>query len=87
MTQKYNDNYDFSKLPLETRIDILCDLSMFDETHVEYWESIKEYKVTPDFCICSDQYEKPKITHYFRKSDFDKEAIKMALLLKFGKLD
>lgn len=83
---KYNTTWDFHKLPLETRIDILCCLSTYDECHLEYWESTKEYKVTPDFCICSDEYEKPKITHYFRKKDFDDEAIRVAELLKWGQL-
>lgn len=87
MKKEYNDNFDFGQLPLETRIEILCDLSMYEETHVEYWASTKTYKVTPDFCICSDAYEKPKITHYFHKKDFDKRAIEMAELLKWGKIE
>lgn len=84
MEKRYGTGLEFCRLPLETRIDVLADLSMFDETHIEYWEKENKYVVTPDFCICSDQYEKPKITHYFRKSDFSPEAIKMGVLLKFG---
>lgn len=84
MRKEYNTGLDFCKLPLETRIDILVDLAMFDETHVEYWEKEHKYVVTPDFCLCANEYEKPKITHYFHKKDFAPEAIKMGVLLKFG---
>lgn len=87
MSERYGTPYDFQKLPLETRIDVLCCLSTYDECHVEYWESSKEYKVTPDFCICSDKYEKPKIIAYFSKQTFSSEAIKIAELLKWGTLD
>lgn len=84
---KYNDNYDFSLLPMKTRLEILCCLSVYDECHLEYWKSTNEHKVTPDFCICSDKYEKPVITHYFKKDDFDAEAFKIAELLTYGTTD
>lgn len=74
---------DFNRLPLEVRIDVLADFATYDKTHLE------EYRggcinVTPDFCICSNEYEKPVLTFEFYKEDFTEEEIAVAYFLKFG---
>lgn len=82
---KYSDVLDFSKLPLETRIDILATLSSYSECHVELFKNGTR-RVTPDWCICGSDYDRPEIEHEFKKESFDENALRLGLLLKFGRL-
>lgn len=80
---KHGTIEDFNKLPLETKLDILTDFCSFSKTHLEEWAD-GTIKVTPDFCLMADSYEKPKLTFEFYKEDFSEEEIATAYFLKYG---
>lgn len=74
---------DFAELPLETRIDVLSTLCAYNECHVNLHKNGKR-TVEVDWCLCSNDYEKPTVEHEFKKEDFDKEALEMGYMLKYG---
>lgn len=78
-----SNNLDFAELPLETRIDVLVLMADYDWVNVECWVSGKDarYEVVIGTYL-SDV--KPAKKYIFYKGDFDKKAIDMACLLKFG---
>lgn len=80
-----NTNLDFAELPLETRIDALVLMTDYDWVNVEYWETEKGnyWDVYIGTYITGDN-KKPAKKYSFYKGDFDKKAIDMACLLKFG---
>lgn len=81
---EYANVLDFSKLPLETRIDILATLNSYNECHVNLWKDGKR-TVEVDWYLVSNNYDKPVLEYEFRKEDFDKEALEMGYMLKYGK--
>lgn len=78
-----SNNIDFAGLPLETRIDVLAFMADYDWVNVECWMSGKDvrWEVVIGTYI-SDV--KPIKRYSFYKGDFDKKAIDMACLLKYG---
>ena len=80
-----NNNSDFAELPLETRIDALVLMADYDWVNVEYWTSDKGdyWSVYVGTYITGDS-ARPAKQYRFYKGDFDKKAIDVACLLKYG---
>lgn len=85
MKPEKNTNSDFAELPLDTRIDILVLMADYDWVNVEYWDKGKDsfWNVFIGTYITGDN-QKPAKQYRFYKGDFDKKAIDMACLLKYG---
>lgn len=74
---------DFNKLPLQTKLDVLAEFTTYSKVHLEEWAD-GTIKVTPDFCLMADSYEKPKLTFEFYKEDFKEEEIAVAYFLLYN---
>lgn len=80
-----SDFLDFPNLPLDTRIDILALMADYDWVSAEHWvrDNGDYWNVYVGTWISGDD-AKPVKTYRFYKGDFDKKAIDVACLLKYG---